>query len=66
MRDLYIEAQVYGSDASQNSDLSPMYWIARHAARQTAIAMLDEAIRLKLSAEQYEALRIVDADVAYD
>lgn len=44
----------------------PGYWIARHAARKTAEALLEEAKRLALSGAEQEALRKVAAEVAYD
>jgi hypothetical protein len=42
------------------------YWIARHAARETATALLKSAQLLGLSEDQYEELRKVAAEVAYD
>ncbi len=45
---------------------TPEYWIARYAARQTAIALLNEANRMDLTADQQESLRVVAAEVAYD
>jgi hypothetical protein len=40
--------------------------IAHYAARQVAIALLDEAREIGVTAEQYEALRAKAAEVAYD
>ena len=42
------------------------YWIARHAARQATDALLEEAKRIGVTKEQWEALRAKAADVAYD
>jgi hypothetical protein len=44
----------------------PGYWIARRAARGTASALLTEAKRIGVTEEQWEALRAVAAEVAYD
>jgi hypothetical protein len=44
----------------------PGYWIARHAARETAGKMLKMAASMGLSDAQYEALRATAATVAYD
>ena len=73
MRDLYQESVKFGLDFVGVTE-EPIgtkgeragYWIARHAARETAGALLEEAKRLGLTAEQQEALRVVAADVAYD
>ena len=77
-KDLYAEAAKIGKlQADMNGELTqdgkPMtetervlFWTARHAARQTACALLAEAQRIGLTDEQREALRVVAADVAYD
>ena len=42
------------------------YWTARYAARGAAGALLKEAKRVGVTEAQWEALRAVAADVAYD
>ena len=42
------------------------YWIARHAARKATDALLLKARELGVSEGQWEALRVVAAEVAYD
>lgn len=44
----------------------PGYWIARYAARHASDALLMKAATLGLSEDQYEALRQVAIEVAYD
>ena len=79
MRDLYREAVSAGTidyhwqtgteQPAANGETGPQtvgYWIARHAARQTAIALLDAARQAGVTDAQWEALRVVAADVAYD
>lgn len=44
----------------------PGYWIARHAAREAVDALLIKARALGLPEDQWEALRVVAAEVAYD
>jgi hypothetical protein len=63
VRDLYREAE-----AKQYllMGMSVRYWTARYAARETATALLAEARRVGVTDEQWEALRAVAADVAYD
>jgi len=58
-----------GPMAPENQPLGPEtkeYWIARYAARETATALLKSAQLLGLSEDQYEELRKVAAEVAYD
>jgi hypothetical protein len=42
------------------------YWIARYAARKATDALLLKAREIGVTEEQWEALRVVAADVAYD
>lgn len=44
----------------------PEYWIARYAARKAADAVLEAAKAVGVTPEQWEAMRKVAADVAYD
>ena len=66
MSDLYREAEKKGEEQYLRSGLSIGYWTARHAARTIALELLAEARRVGVTDEQWEALRAVAADVAYD
>jgi hypothetical protein len=81
-RDLYREAVIEGTkqwwaqvgekeplpvwEESVLGPVAPEYWIARYAARKATDALLEEAKRIGLTEEQWEALRQVASDVAYD
>lgn len=81
-RDLYNEAIVQGvkawRDQAGDTDTiltdtmltagpdGPAYWIARHAARQTATVLLEVASNIGVTQEQWEALRVAAAKMAYD
>jgi len=66
-RDLYEESIKEGQELKGWHPHKPAeYWIARHAARQTAIALLAEARRVGVTKEQLEALRAMATRVAYD
>jgi hypothetical protein len=55
-----------GPDGMMTVEERTLYWTARHAARETATALLKSAQLLGLSEDQYEELRKVAAEVAYD
>lgn len=79
MRDLYTEAAETGKRLSESegplSDSKGgfmshedrvVFWAARHAARETSMALLLEARRIGVTDAQWEALRVVAAEVSYD
>jgi len=80
MKDLYLDAVFKGTaeygrqnPAVVRPEIQPIfgpkgvgYWIARHAAREATGALLEEARRVGVTEQQWEALRAVAADVAYD
>jgi hypothetical protein len=82
MSDLYREAVKVGTEQwwaqlgeteplpvweeSEPGSVTPEFWIARYAARKTADVLLEAAKRIGVTDEQWEALRKVAAEVAYD
>jgi hypothetical protein len=69
-RDLYAEARVFGEAQAGWCGFDALYWAAWYAARQTATALLEAHAefqpRTRSVREQWEALRIVASEVAYD
>ena len=65
-RDLYAEARVFGEATAGWCGFDAVYWAAWYAGRQASGALLDEAKRIGVTAEQWEDLRGVASEVAYD
>jgi glutamate dehydrogenase/leucine dehydrogenase len=64
--DLYAEAQEAGLRMAVDGRGSVGYWTARHAARKTAMALLKAAKDAGVTDEQWEAMRKVADEIAYD
>jgi hypothetical protein len=67
--DLYKRAQRFGLHIARGipGDTKGVgYWIAWYAGRRAAGAVLDAAKKAGVTDEQYEAMRKVAAEVAYD
>lgn len=59
-----LEAEAEGSETPEINRV--LYWTAWYSGRRASGAMLDEALRLRVTPEQWESLRRVAAEVAYD